>query len=193
MNSDFNKQLEERISRELKGLPDLSAPERLATSVMARIEKYSALPWYRQSWQAWPVGARFAAFAILLALFGGLCFVGSELLQAQSFNVAMRKAGEWRLRDWTLSGIPWPSWQTPSILMVKKLGAGFIIACLVVGGALLCSMRGLGNIGGAICYCPALKKFRYENYQLESGWFLPLPLAVCCWRLGPLPRRPMRQ
>ena len=61
MNSEYEKRLEAEIERELKGLPELTAPGTLVSRVMAAIEQRADRPWYRQPWQAWPVALRAAA------------------------------------------------------------------------------------------------------------------------------------
>lgn len=145
MNSDFDKQWEPRIGRELKQLPDLNAPATLATRVMARIEQRSALPWYRQSWQTWSVGLRIASFAVLLALFGGLYLAGSALLQEQSVTIAFHRAGEW------VSGLD-VIWKTLAVLAdalvltVEKLGTGFIVGFFAVAALCYAACVGLGTL-----------------------------------------------
>ena len=145
MNSDFDKHWEARIGRELKQLPDLNAPGTLALRVIARIERRSALPWYRQSWQAWPVGLQVISFTILLALFGGLYFGASEFLQTQSATTAMHKAGAWFfgldvVRN-TLAVLG-----NALVLTVEKLGTGFVIGLLALVALCYIACVGLGTL-----------------------------------------------
>ena len=93
MNSHDEKQLEAAISRELKALPNLRAPASLATRVLAAIEQRATVPWYRRDWQTWPASLQAVSTLVLLAGFGGLCFLSWQLVQTPSFALASGKAG----------------------------------------------------------------------------------------------------
>ena len=58
MSQEYEKRLEAAIDRELKALQDLPAPRTLAPRIMAAIAARAPVPWYRQSWQMWPVPLR---------------------------------------------------------------------------------------------------------------------------------------
>ncbi len=66
----FEKQLEQWARRELRGLPDVSAPAALRSRVMAAIAAREAMPWYRQAWMAWPGWAQ--AVALILFVSAGV-------------------------------------------------------------------------------------------------------------------------
>src|ERR1019366_6589258 len=53
MNSEYEKQLEAVVRRELDALGELEAPPEIARGVMRVIEQCAALPWYRREWQGW--------------------------------------------------------------------------------------------------------------------------------------------
>ena len=55
MDSSYEKRLEQEIDRELKGLRELRAPEALVGRVLRAIAQPVCLPWYRRSWQTWPM------------------------------------------------------------------------------------------------------------------------------------------
>ena len=93
MSFEYEKQLEAEIHRELQGLPELPAPPTLASRVMAAIEHRAQVPWYRRSWQAWPVPLQAAGMAVLLVFFGALCFVGWRLPQLESVSAISRALG----------------------------------------------------------------------------------------------------
>jgi len=69
MNYEPDKTLERLIQEELHQLPDLKAPPALIQRVNARIHGDEFVYWWRQSWLAWPVAAKFASTALFLALF----------------------------------------------------------------------------------------------------------------------------
>ena len=66
-----NEQLERFVHRTLRSLPDRQAPRTLEHRVLAALAQRRALPWYRQSFQHWPLPAR-VAFLVLALLITGL-------------------------------------------------------------------------------------------------------------------------
>jgi len=143
--SEYERRLEETVDRELKALPELSAPGHLISRVMAAIAARANLPWYRQSWQAWPVGLRTAALVALLAFFGGLCFGTWEVWQGATVAVAIQKVGGLfagvgailKAASLLLSSV---------LLLIKQLGAGIIIGLLVAVGLGYAMCVGLGTV-----------------------------------------------
>src|ERR1051326_3013940 len=126
MNPQYDKNLETRIDRVLKGLPELAAPSSLAPRVVAALAARRALPWYRQPWPRWPVALRVATLVFLLASCGGLCVAIYELTKAAGFTLAMQEVSQtfsavaslWNTINALLSAI---------VLVIKHLGTGFIL------------------------------------------------------------------
>jgi hypothetical protein len=145
MNPDYDKQLEVEISRELKALPELAAPAALVDRVMAAIEQRATVPWYRRSWQTWPAALQTASLVVLLALFGGLCLAGWELSQAEAATRVVHRVGEW-FSGLSVIGNTLNVLANAAALAVKKLGTGFIIACLVLAGLGYALCVGLGTV-----------------------------------------------
>ena len=145
MNPDYDKQLEAAISRELKALPELSAPTALASRMMAAIEQRARVPWYRRSWQTWPAALQAASRVVLLALFGGLCLGGWQLSQTGTATLALHRAGEWFSGLGVIGNI-FNALANAAVLVVKKLGTGFIVACLVVMGTGYAMCIGAGTV-----------------------------------------------
>jgi hypothetical protein len=145
MNPDYNKQLEAAISRELKALPELTAPAVLANRVMAALEQRARVPWYRHSWQMWPVALQAAALFVLLVLFGGLCVAGWELSQAEATTLALHRVGEW-FSGLSMIENTFKVLVSAAVLVVKKLGTGFIVTCLVAAGIGYAMCVGLGTV-----------------------------------------------
>ena len=145
MNPDYDNQLEAAISRELKALPELSAPGALASRVMAAIEQRARVPWYRRSWQTWPAALQAASLVVLLALFGGLCLGGWQLSQTGAATLALHRAGEWYSGLGVIGNI-FNALANAAVLVVKKLGTGFLVACLVVMGTGYAMCIGAGTV-----------------------------------------------
>ena len=145
MNSDYEKQLEAAVQRELKALPELRAPQSLQTRVMRAIERRASLPWYRRSWENWPPSLQIPVLALMLALFAGLCFAGWEGWQSPTFAAASHKVAEY------LSGAS-TIWNAASVLVsaiglaLKQLGTGFLIACLAAVALGYATCVGLGTV-----------------------------------------------
>jgi hypothetical protein len=145
MNPDYDKQLEAAISRELKALPELAAPGMLASRVMAALEQRARVPWCRRSWQRWPVAWQAAALVVLLVLFGGLCLAGWELSQAEATTFALHRVGEW-FSGLSMIENTFNVLVSAAVLVVKKLGTGFIVTCLVAAGIGYAMCVGLGTV-----------------------------------------------
>jgi hypothetical protein len=145
MKPEYDEELEATIDRALKGLPELPAPDTLASRVMLAIESRAKVACYRQPWPMWPAALRMGSLVLLLALFGGLCFAGWRLAQAEAFIGATHEFGRW------LSGVS-ALGNTLSVLLgavvlaVRQLGTGFLVAALaaVAIGYALC--LGLGTV-----------------------------------------------
>jgi len=94
MNAEYEKRLEAEIDGALKGLPHLRAPETLAGRVMESLARRAARPWYRQPLEMWPAALRYAAVAILLGSFGGLCLASWELTRAAGVRLAFQEVAQ---------------------------------------------------------------------------------------------------
>ncbi len=145
MNSNDDKQLEAAIRRELKALPELTAPASLTSRVMAAIELRQNAAWYRRSWTTWPVALQVAVFATLLVLFGGLCLGGWELYHGQTVAQAAHRVGQW-FSGFNTIGSLLNTLAGSVALVVKKLGTTFMIACLAAAGLSYAIFLSLGTV-----------------------------------------------
>ncbi len=145
MKFEYEQRLEAEVDRELKGLPELTAPHALILRVIRAIESRLGLPWYRQSWQMWPLALQTASLVALLALFGGLCFGAWKLMHVESFAVATQQAGGWLAGF----GVIWHATialVNALLVTVTHLRTGYLLACfaaLTIGYALCV---GLGTV-----------------------------------------------
>jgi ABC-type amino acid transport system permease subunit len=144
MNLNDNEQLKLAISRELKSLPELTAPASLASRVMAALERRANLPWHHRSWATWQPALQMASLAAMLALFGGLCFAGWELSRTETIMSAMHRAGQ-LFSGLNSIGSLFNILAGTAVLVAKKLGSTFIIACLVAAGLGYAVFMGLGT------------------------------------------------
>lgn len=145
MNPNQDQQLESAISRELKALPELTVPKAVADRVMAAIACRAGVPWYRRSWEAWPLALRVASLAMLLALFGGLCFVAAEFPQSAMIGQAIQRAGQW-FAGLNSLGTTLHILATSAELAIQKLGSALVIVVLVAAGLGYALCMGLGTL-----------------------------------------------
>ena len=145
MNLDNDSQLELEISRELKALPELTAPASVANRVLAAIELRLNVPWYRRSWVTWPLALRMASLVAMLAMFGGLCLAGWEVSRTETIMSATHRAGQW-FSELNTIGSVLNILAGSAALVVKKLGTTFIVACLVAAGLGYAIFLGLGTV-----------------------------------------------
>lgn len=134
MNSEHEKQLETEIDLILKSLPELRAPGTLVARVQAALELRAVRPWYRQSWQHWPLAVRFALFGFLMAFFVALCWGGWLVPRTAQFSDAVQPVTAWTA---SASGVlgALNTLGTAAVLVFKHMGSGFLLGC--VGGVLL--------------------------------------------------------
>lgn len=144
MNSDYEKNLEAEIDAALKGLPELRAPETLATRVMAAVTRRSVQPWYRQSWQFWPAPLRYVALALLLGSFAGLCFASWQLTRAAGTQLALQEVAQvlspvialWNALLAVLSGL---------LVALKHIHPAILFGCLAAFALAWACCVGLGT------------------------------------------------
>ncbi len=145
MNPEYEKQLEVEIDQHLRELPELRAPEGLILRVMQELARRAALPWYQQSWERWPVVARWALLVGLAAVFGAACYGSWQLIHSTLFGIFIQQIGSW------FSGVA-AIWHTLGALVnaiglvFGKLGTGFIIGCLAALGFGYAMCVGLGTV-----------------------------------------------
>ncbi len=144
MNSNYEKDLELEIDRELKNLSELRAPSTLAARVMAAIQTPAHAPWYRRSWQAWPVWVQYLSLGTMLALFAA---VGFELWKLQQYAAMSRPAHE--VAGWfAVAGALWNAVSavfSALVFVVKQFGTGIIIGCLAGLALAWATCLGLGT------------------------------------------------
>jgi hypothetical protein len=112
---------------------------------MAKIESRVELPWYRRSWQSWPVSLQTASFVALLFMFGALSFGVWELFHAPGTTVALQKTSAW------FSGLSvfWSAIRalaSAALLAIQQLGTGVIVAGIVLVMFAYFACIGLGTV-----------------------------------------------
>lgn len=139
------EELEARIDRMVKSLPELEAPATLHSRVMRAIERRAARPWYRLPWQAWRLEWRMASLALLLCAFGGLCFGGWELSRAAGVATASAKVGH-VVSGFSLLWNVLAALGNAGCLVIKHFGTPVILASIVLIGFGYALCLGLGTL-----------------------------------------------
>jgi hypothetical protein len=142
MNPDYEHKLEREIDRELKALPELPVPAGFSDRVMMAVRARQRVPWYRQSWPAWPLPLRAATLVALLCGFGALCLAPGQLPAASTApwsNVTGLFAGAYALLNSVTVVLD------SLLLALKQLGAVWIVSCLVALAFGYAACVGLGT------------------------------------------------
>jgi hypothetical protein len=145
MNLEYEKKLEVEIDRELKGLPEISAPATLVSRVMAAIELRKALPWFRRAWDTWPDSLQGLFIVTMVALFGGICFGVWEGSHTATFGLAVQKVGGW------FSGLSaiytaLNALAGAIVAMIKQVNSTILVAFLCAAGLGYALFLGLGTM-----------------------------------------------
>jgi hypothetical protein len=144
MQSEYERELEAEIDRELKGLPELSAPHTLVSRVRLAIDGRPDVAWYRQPWQMWPAALRMGSLVILLVVFAGLYLAGQRLAHGEAFISAAHRLGHW-LSGVSALGNAVSVLLGAAVLAVKQVGTGFIVAALAALAVGYAMCLGLGT------------------------------------------------
>ena len=154
MNPRYEKQLEAGVRRELDALGELPAPPALAKRILQVIEQRSVAPWYRRAWPTWPLALRAASLAILLGVFGGVCFGAWELTRDVTGSAL---ATSWLADAAAL-------WRTCGVLgdigstFISRLGTGIIVTGLALVFAACVACIGLGSACVRLAMRPATNR-----------------------------------
>jgi len=145
MKDEYEQKLERAIDRELKALPPLPAPAELAARVFQAIARAATLPWYRRAWQTWPAAWRIVSFAVLVAVFGGLCFVA---WQSPHSTLGLVVSAKIQACLSTLNSLQNAALavRSSAVLILKQVHTTVLVLCLasVAFGYFLCV--GLGSV-----------------------------------------------
>ena len=82
MNHEPDKNLERLIHRQLRALPDLSAPNELIPNVLAAIQARALKPWYASPWMTWPITLRLASALLFFGALTAAVVFGRDILHS---------------------------------------------------------------------------------------------------------------
>jgi hypothetical protein len=131
---------DELLERELRRLPPFTAPVSLTPRIMAAVRAkaaVAAVPWWLQSWSAWPAYARAALFVAAL-LIASLFFSGSVVLDNQVRTMAAQNPLSGWLAEFSAVG------NTVGLLW-QKIGQPLFVTRLAVCVAMYFVCVGLGT------------------------------------------------
>lgn len=139
-----NNAWECELDREFKRLPRLAAPPSLIPAVMARLGQGARAPWYLTPWQSWPAAGQAVSFALLLAMFAGLCLAASTLARSAAIHAATEQ-----LQPFVATACL--AWKTitvlasTTLLTLKTISPAAITVCLVIATLAYVACVGLGT------------------------------------------------
>lgn len=107
-----SEHLAKAVDRELKGLPEIAAPQELTERVMAGIREMEAVPWWRRSWFEWPAVVRVATAAVMAGWLIGIGVVdwSGLLTLAKTGGDIVVPVMEWGVG--VVAMVPWLVWGT---------------------------------------------------------------------------------
>jgi len=131
------EELEKFIHRELRSLPARSAPRSLESRVLSAIEQRTAIPWYHQSWNYWPVAVRVLFLIFATGVAGGVVVmfysgfdshaVATEAGERLGFLTRIYHVATWisSLASQVVANIP-PLWLYGGMAFIAMLYATFL-------------------------------------------------------------------
>src|SRR5687768_17419718 len=140
MDGGEQQDLEKFIHERLNQLPEKTAPESLVVDVLARIAAQKELPWWKQSFMAWPRGIQTALIVALSCLTGAVVCWASEPANQISSSIPSAQSFGWMAQmvdalvaamRLTLKNLTWQWFAGVAALFVVMYGA-----CLAGGMAL---------------------------------------------------------
>jgi hypothetical protein len=144
MIPDDDADLEARIDRCLKDLPNLAAPPGLIARTLNALAQPAPSPWYARPWVEWPVAARATVLVLTLAAVAAgvagwrAVAPGLSAVVVPPVNHAMAVgAGVWRALGALAAAVP---------VVAQHFGSGIMFACLVVGAIAYTSCIGFGTL-----------------------------------------------
>jgi hypothetical protein len=145
MSLEYERKLEAEIDRELKALPEITAPATLVSRVMAAIELRKALPWFRRAWDTWPGSLQGVFLVAMVALFGGICFGLWEASHTATFGLAVHKVGGW------FSGLSalytaFNALAAVIVALIKQINSTILMALLCAAGLGYALFLALGTV-----------------------------------------------
>jgi hypothetical protein len=105
MQFDREKELEDLIHRECRGLPFISAPSTLIPRVRAAIEAAQNPCWWQRPWLAWPLPWQVASVPLFLLALAAVTYGGMFALDwTRGTGVAQHLTGSlaWAAAAWDL-------------------------------------------------------------------------------------------
>jgi hypothetical protein len=152
MIDEHESLLERVIDRELKKLPELTAPDSLIPRVLATIRAH-AKPWWQRSWATWPWWWRVAFLALTLALLGAVTFGVPEALGGLSLQPLVAKVNV--LVD-SLAPLWKPFAALGNACLVLVRSGGQLLLWSLVAVSLVAYLTCVGL--GTLCYRVAFNK-----------------------------------
>ncbi len=145
MDNNNVKQLEAEVDRLLKSLPPLRAPETLIPRVLAVVSAEARVPWYRRTWQTWPVAIRLGSLALALAFGAGLYVGIGEVVHALRGTYV---AAQFNNLLGALSGIHQAvrALAGAGALVIERVDTPWVVACGLLALLSYIACVGLGTI-----------------------------------------------
>jgi hypothetical protein len=143
MENDFEKQLEELVHRELRKLPDLTAPDTLVSRVRSAIAAKGRQPWWQRPMLTWPWTLRVGFVALLLGCLGLAGLYGMEV--RQDVSLALQKFAQ-------LFASFTPLWEYATalvnavLILGRAISSNFLTYAALLLGLMYLACAGIGTL-----------------------------------------------
>src|ERR1051326_1923727 len=147
MSERHEQELEQRLHRELRKLPDRRAPETLVHRVMLAVHARERRPWWQRPWLTWPAPAPLISAAFSVAALAAVVYSGSAAWQAAGIGNPLDRVMEW-LASLTSAWDLLTSLVNALVLVLQQGGRQY----LLIGLAVASTMYLVCVATGSACY-----------------------------------------
>jgi len=145
MQSRFESERDEALHRELRRLPDRTAPDTLVPRVLAALEARARLRWWQQPFWHWTVPVQTALIGLLVAnaaIFMWVGWAGARIALGDPTPALL-------LKVWATASVLWETVSTllDALFLVLRVGLQpWMIGALVVSFMMYLACVGMGTV-----------------------------------------------
>jgi hypothetical protein len=148
----LDRELEVRLGRALRTLPERRAPATLESRVLDALARRAPLPWWRRSFAQWPAVAR-VAFGVTSAVLVVLTVLAAAAANANLGSLGASQAlSAPVLHD---ASVFFVITRTLGVSLASILSSSWVLGCLIASAALYAALFGLVIAGYRTLYLNA--------------------------------------
>ena len=151
-DENLDRDLESRLGRALRALPERRAPATLESRVLGALARRAPLPWWRRGFGEWPAAAR-VAFGVTSA-----ALIVVTVLAAAAASADLGSLGASHVISMPVlqgAAVFFVIARTLSISLTSLLSSGWVLGCLAASAVLYAALFGLAIAGYRTLYLNA--------------------------------------